>query len=184
MLVFLELKSETFPISTSISFLSDENELHTKSSNQMKDSTKKLNKTTNHASKAESHANPQSSLEKESISSRKDSLSESQYNAINSNQVGEFESSYGERLRSLIQQNLNYPEMAKIRGLEGTVEMEITISSNGDLISAVIVKTSGHPLLDQSAIKTAKKISHFEKFEENFIAKQWRFKLPIAFVLD
>lgn len=49
----------------------------------------------------------------------------------------------------------DYPQLAKTAHIEGSVVVEITISEEGNVISARVV--SGHPLLQQAALSAAKK---------------------------
>lgn len=52
--------------------------------------------------------------------------------------------------------NLNYPEVARQRGLSGQVVMSIGIRRNGSVESTQVLVSSGKPILDQAAMRIAK----------------------------
>ena len=47
-----------------------------------------------------------------------------------------------------------YPEVARRWGLEGTVRLEITISKDGEVLHVTVKRSSGHSVLDKSAMET------------------------------
>ena len=48
-----------------------------------------------------------------------------------------------------------YPQRAKRKGFAGFTRVEITIDTNGKVINAIIVDSSGNEDLDNSALKAA-----------------------------
>jgi protein TonB len=48
-----------------------------------------------------------------------------------------------------------YPESARRRGQEGTAYVRLSVDAEGEVTAASISKSSGHPLLDASALKAA-----------------------------
>jgi protein TonB len=59
---------------------------------------------------------------------------------------------------------LNYPSVAQRRSLTGNPVIEVTISRDGRLQSAVIRQSSGHPEIDAAALDILKLASPFEPF--------------------
>lgn len=55
----------------------------------------------------------------------------------------------------------DYPPVARQRHTEGKVVVQISIASNGDLISSQIIESSGSHLLDYAGITTARKASPY-----------------------
>lgn len=49
-----------------------------------------------------------------------------------------------------------YPEVAKARGIEGTVVLKVLVGSNGSALKIEINKSSGSSILDLSALETVK----------------------------
>ena len=50
----------------------------------------------------------------------------------------------------------NYPEEARLKGLEGTVTLHLLVTETGDVKYARVVKSSGYPILDSAAVAYGK----------------------------
>lgn len=75
-----------------------------------------------------------------------------------------------------------YPEIARRRGFEGNIVIEVLVGSNGIVLDLRISSSSGHPILDRAAVRSIKNWT-FEpgmKGEEN--VEMW-VKVPIRFEL-
>jgi protein TonB len=55
-----------------------------------------------------------------------------------------------------IRERQEYPSLARLRGVEGKVQVRIVIQKNGELGEASIVRSSGHLVLDEAALKTVR----------------------------
>jgi TonB family protein len=53
-----------------------------------------------------------------------------------------------------------YPEMAKARGWQGQVEIEVKLDNQGELLSADVARSSGHKLLDRVALEWARRCEY------------------------
>jgi len=51
----------------------------------------------------------------------------------------------------------SYPEEARQRHEEGTVLLGVTIAANGDVQRVVVLSSSGHPILDQAAVRAVQR---------------------------
>lgn len=58
-----------------------------------------------------------------------------------------------ELLRRRIVSLQAYPHLARMQGWEGVVVVKTTIDSNGDLLDAVVTKSSGYGALDEDAVR-------------------------------
>lgn len=86
--------------------------------------------------------------------------------------------------------NLNYPDEARRRRLQGQVVISVAIRRNGTVERADIVQSSGTPLLDASALRIAKLAEPYPplpKTEDNpdilHVTRTWNF-LPEGTLVD
>jgi len=75
-----------------------------------------------------------------------------------------------------------YPKIAKRRGYQGSVVLEVLVGQNGKVVDLRVAKTSDYPILDKAAIATVKDWS----FEPGMVGKErvvmW-VRIPIRFEL-
>lgn len=64
----------------------------------------------------------------------------------------------GKVLRRLFTANFNYPMLARRKGWQGEVRLGLRLEPDGRLTHIRIVRSSGHSILDKSAIKTARQV--------------------------
>ena len=62
------------------------------------------------------------------------------------------------RAQTALSKHLFYPPEAVARGLEGEVLLLLTLADSGQLVSAVVARSSGHALLDQAGLDAARRI--------------------------
>ena len=86
--------------------------------------------------------------------------------------------------------NLNYPDEARRRRLQGQVVISVAIRRNGTIERADIVQSSGTPLLDASALRIARLAEPYPplpKTDENpdilHVTRTWQF-LPAGELID
>ncbi|UXI02512.1 energy transducer TonB [Photobacterium sp. TY1-4] len=78
---------------------------------------------------------------------------------------------------------LTYPSLAKRRGIEGVVKVEVWIDPNGKQIKQLLVKSSGTEILDQAALEAIKRW-HFSSHIVDGQAIAHRVQIPVRFQLD
>ncbi|MEJ2763722.1 energy transducer TonB [Photobacterium sp. MCCC 1A19761] len=78
---------------------------------------------------------------------------------------------------------LTYPSLAKRRGIEGVVKVEVWIDPNGKQIRHLLVKSSGAEILDQAALEAIKRW-HFSSHIVDGQAIAHRVQIPVRFQLD
>jgi len=71
-------------------------------------------------------------------------------------------------LRYKIDSVWEYPSYAKERGIEGELTLCFAIGENGSLINAKLLDPSGHPTLDQEAVRAIKDAAPFRHFPDGF----------------
>jgi periplasmic protein TonB len=76
-----------------------------------------------------------------------------------------------------------YPSLARRRGLEGTVLIEVWLDENGKQTKRILARSSGVSLLDKTALKAIAKW-RFSAYVENGRALAHRVHIPIRFKLD
>ncbi|MEM9255759.1 MAG: TonB family protein [Pseudomonadota bacterium] len=65
--------------------------------------------------------------------------------------------SFHRSLTARVYGEIRYPKRAVRRSLEGTLELDVTLTHNGELVDIQIARDSGHVLLDDAAMDAAKK---------------------------
>lgn len=60
--------------------------------------------------------------------------------------------------------NLNYPQEARDRNIQASLQMELAIKSNGDIEKIEITRSSGHKFLDRAATRIVRMAAPFEPF--------------------
>lgn len=78
---------------------------------------------------------------------------------------------------------VKYPRLAKRRGIEGTVLVEVLIAKDGHQVKQKLIKSSGANVLDNAALKTIKKW-RFSPHIVDGIAIAHRVQIPVRFKLD
>ena len=73
---------------------------------------------------------------------------------------------YFKSIKEIIERNKEYPQIAKSRGLEGTVQMAFTLHKNGSVGEIMVNRSSGEKALDDGAILSIKKSSPFPPVPE------------------
>ncbi|HRU38610.1 MAG TPA: energy transducer TonB [Candidatus Goldiibacteriota bacterium] len=72
---------------------------------------------------------------------------------------------YRNLIKQRIQRARRYPQEARRAGMEGSVEMEFTVSRAGELLRSNIISGSGSGLLDEEAVATLKRAAPFPEMQ-------------------
>lgn len=94
-----------------------------------------------------------------------------------------------ERIRDHLHENLDrhfyyhYPRLARKRGWQGEVLLTLKIESDGVISRILITKSTGYSLLDETAIKTVKKISNVKKMGQWLNGRSIEMELPVIYRL-
>lgn len=76
-----------------------------------------------------------------------------------------------------------YPRIAKRKGMEGVVLIEVWLDEKGNQIKQILIKSAGFALLDNAAITAIKKW-HFSGYKQNGVPVAHRVRIPVRFNLD
>ena len=86
-------------------------------------------------------------------------------------------------LYAWLAKNMQYPELASAQGIQGTVQLQFVVDTDGS-ISEVNVMRSPDPLLSEEAIRLVKKMPKWIPASRNGQPLKSRFNLPINFHLN
>jgi pilus assembly protein CpaC len=95
--------------------------------------------------------------------------------------LDEAEQQYVQTIQTKVSNAARYPLDAWDRGLEGLVDLEIKVSSDGVLEDAVVVKSSGYPTLDEAALNSVKSCAPFGEFPKEMRKKTLWIEVPVVF---
>jgi len=87
------------------------------------------------------------------------------------------------RVRDDFSRHFTYPLMARKRGWEGEVRLGLHILANGNIDHIVIAQSSGHSLLDRSALKTLNRIGRITEATIWLQGRSLELTLPVIYRL-
>jgi periplasmic protein TonB len=90
--------------------------------------------------------------------------------------------SYLHHLKQKIQAVWIYPSVAAKAGIGGNLTVEFLISRDGELLGVNLLDSSGHTILDDSAISAIKSAAPFFPFPERLTAKRMRIRANFIYV--
>ena len=86
---------------------------------------------------------------------------------------------WGAQVRRKIERNKRYPRAA--RGASGTVRVRITVGRDGSLRGASVAGSSGHPALDEAALRAVRAARYFPAAPRGLGKPTYTFALPMRF---
>ncbi len=90
---------------------------------------------------------------------------------------------YVASLASALRNRLRYPDIARNQGIGGIATLRFTMDRSGRILSASIVRSAGHPALDQSALTAARPGSSLPPAPPSLPQQQFTFSVPLRFDL-
>ncbi|MEW6525222.1 MAG: energy transducer TonB [Spirochaetota bacterium] len=90
---------------------------------------------------------------------------------------------YTDMIRQRIQEALVYPATARKDGIEGKTYIKFTIDKNGNLLSAMMIRSSGSALLDDAALKAIHSASPFPPIPDTIGKERMTFVQGLTFAL-
>ena len=95
--------------------------------------------------------------------------------------AGDYEGYYA-RLRARLKEVLRYPPVARRRGLEGTVHLDIDVEPSGAIGAVTVVSSSSHDVLDRAAVDAVRSMSRVP-FPSDVRPRPLKVRLPVVFAL-
>lgn len=87
-------------------------------------------------------------------------------------------------MMKFIQKNINYPLLAKEKGMSGKVYLKFIINELGGIDSVSVLKSTGYKILDDEAIRLIKSMPKWKPGTQNEKPVPVFFNLPINFQLS
>ena len=92
--------------------------------------------------------------------------------------------SYLMHLKRKIERVWVYPRAAAISGLGGQLYAEFLIASNGELLGTNLLDSSGHAILDESAMRAIRTAAPYHPFPPQFTAKRLRIRARFIYFTE
>jgi TonB family protein len=99
---------------------------------------------------------------------------------INTREVNFF--SYLQHLKQKIQAVWIYPSVAARAGIGGSLLLEFSISKEGKLLGVTLLDSSGHTVLDESAMRAIRSAAPFYPFPPRLTAKRIRIRANFVYI--
>lgn len=78
--------------------------------------------------------------------------------------------------------NLNYPDEARRNKLSGSLIMEVSIQPDGTLMGIKLLRSSGHKILDDAAVRIVRLAAPFAKVPEDVLGKRNELRIVRAWL--
>jgi len=93
-------------------------------------------------------------------------------------------SGYGKMISQALARYKEYPQIARMRGWEGSVTMRLRVAPSGRLIDAELHTSSGHDVLDKQALAMASQAQRFPAPPDGLNGGEIAVLVPIVFRLE
>lgn len=91
---------------------------------------------------------------------------------------------YYEEIRKKVSSRKAYPRIARMQGLQGRVLVAFLLSKEGHIIESKVESSSGHDILDRSALEAVQMAQPFPAFPESFRSKTVRMEITLVYSLE
>jgi protein TonB len=83
-----------------------------------------------------------------------------------------------------IQQHKEYPALARRADLDGRVILDVVITRDGQILNVEVHESSGHKLLDESAVETLRDLGQLPSPPTELKWDKKRLRIPMAYQLN
>ena len=94
------------------------------------------------------------------------------------------EAEYLAKIKSLIEQNKDYPKTAKRLNQSGKVFVKFVITKDGEIKNCIIEKSSQFESLDKASLEILMKIASFEAIPKELNRSSWEITVPISYQIN
>ena len=94
------------------------------------------------------------------------------------------EAEYLAKIKSLIEQNKDYPKTAKRLNQSGKVFVKFVITKDGEIKNCTIEKSSQFESLDNASIEILEKIANFDAIPKELNKDSWEITVPIIYQIN
>jgi protein TonB len=94
------------------------------------------------------------------------------------------EAEYLAKVKSLIEQNKDYPKTAKRLNQSGKVYVKFVITKDGEIKNCIIEKSSQFESLDKASLEILIKIASFEAIPKELNRSYWEITVPISYQIN
>ncbi len=95
--------------------------------------------------------------------------------------LSELVSTYSASIGQNLQQKVIYPSAAQMAGIKGQVRLALHLSRDGQLLEAMLERSSGFSVLDESALRTAKQCAPYPEFPSGISEQEMWIQVPIVY---
>jgi protein TonB len=90
---------------------------------------------------------------------------------------------YLQQIAQAIDTTKRYPKQARRKGWEGTVRIELQITSSGEVVRMTVIEPSSYKILDKAALDTFERAQPFAPFPEGLKEDTIVVRIPLNFTL-
>jgi periplasmic protein TonB len=90
---------------------------------------------------------------------------------------------YVASLAAALRNRLRYPDVARTQGITGVATLRFTMDRSGRIVSSTLVRSAGHPTLDQAALATASPSSSLPPAPTSIPQQRFTISVPLRFNL-
>jgi protein TonB len=86
-------------------------------------------------------------------------------------------------LRSRLEEYFIYPPLARKRGWQGDVRIDVRLEADGRIKPLRVVRSSGHSVLDRDALQTLARLGSLPQARGLLGGHSYAFELPVSYRL-
>ncbi len=127
--------------------------------------------------------NPKKKIEKQDESTRTDAAETKDEYMESEQEFKDAMMRYQDIIKQQLEEARRYPYNARKNNIEGIVYMRFLLLANGNVKNVELVRSSGHSVLDDSALKTVKIACPFPRIPESFNTGSIMFEVSLVYDL-